>query len=254
MGAWGYGLFQSDHDFDFLSELGHEMGLTKLEDDMRDVTKANGKGDEDINIFLSIYGGGSHPDIMVASASHGVHDPRPVLRLRSSRCLRPMTLGCHPPQRYIDMLKVVYTEGGLMPEACNQIRKTLSGPNGSQQGEPYDFECKRFVETANSEDDDADDQPICCRYKMMNVPGPGGIFNLGMGNSASSVVMKELRSKLHQPDVCAKCSAGHAHHGAVLLQCARCKDRKCCSPDCQKKHWVIHKMVCRSEKLGVLSA
>lgn len=33
MGAWGYGLFQSDHDLDALSFLDDELGLTKLQED-----------------------------------------------------------------------------------------------------------------------------------------------------------------------------------------------------------------------------
>ena len=31
MGAWGYGLFQSDHDFDIISDLSYEVGLDKLQ-------------------------------------------------------------------------------------------------------------------------------------------------------------------------------------------------------------------------------
>ena len=31
-GAWGYGIFESDHDQDIVSDLSHEAGLDELEE------------------------------------------------------------------------------------------------------------------------------------------------------------------------------------------------------------------------------
>jgi hypothetical protein len=64
-----------------------------------------------------------------------------------------MTLGCHLPESYLAMLKKVYTEGGLMPDALNQMKQALFGPNGyANDGTPYDFESKTLIEIANSMD------------------------------------------------------------------------------------------------------
>ncbi|KAJ4340756.1 hypothetical protein N0V95_007430 [Ascochyta clinopodiicola] len=275
MGAWGYGLFQSDNDFDTLSELGHEMGLTKLEEDIQAAAKASGKSDEEVGrIYLSIHGGGSHPDIVrehldsgilvnfiktkeakMLSIPDGTQDQQLEYMFRDpcyayvllGACA--MTLGCHLPDSYIAMLKIVYTEGGLMPDALKQMRKALFGPDGYTNGELYDFESKSLLETADAMDDDLDSKPSGLGFKLMNVMSPGGIFNTGMGNSTDSVVMKELRNKLHNPEACAECSARHGQDGSTLLQCARCKDRRYCSSVCQKKHWKIHKKLCNPVKV-----
>lgn len=269
------GLFQSDNDFDTLSELGHEMGLTKLEEEIQAAAKAVGK--DDGQIYLSIYGGGSHPDVVrkhldssvlvdfikvkeakMLSVPNGTRDQQLEYMFRDpcysyvliGACA--MTLGCVLPESYIAMLKIVYTEGGLMPDALKQMRKALFGPDGYKNGEPYDFQSKNLIETANSMNDDADSKPNGLGYTGMNVMSPGGIFNTGMGNSTDSLIMKELRNKLHTPDQCAACSSRDGY-GIALLQCAKCKGRRYCSTECQKKHWKIHKKVCQSEKLGLLS-
>lgn len=48
------------------------------------------------------------------------------------------------------MLKKVYIEGGLMPDAQRQMRRALFGPGGYKNGKPYDFRSKTLLETANS--------------------------------------------------------------------------------------------------------
>lgn len=250
------------------------MGLTKLEEEMQAAAKASGKSEKEVdNIYLSIYGGGSHPDVVrkhldsgvlanlikakeakMLSIPNGSHDQQLEYLFRDpcygyvllGACA--MTLGCTLPDSYIDMLKIVYTEGGLMPEALKQMHKALFGPDGYKNGAPYDFESKDLVETANAMVDDSDDKSNGLGYKMLNVMSPGGIFNTGMGNSTDSIIMKELRSKLHNPDACAECSARHGQDGTELLQCSRCKDRKYCSSACQKKHWKIHKKLCKPAK------
>ncbi|KAJ8110692.1 hypothetical protein OPT61_g6526 [Boeremia exigua] len=277
MGAWGYGLFQSDHDYDTLSELGHEMGLTKLEEELQAAAKAAGKSKGEVNdIELSIYGGGSHPDIVRKHLDSGVLVD--LIKVKEAKLLSipsgspdqeleyalrdpsygyvllgacAMTLGCQLPEPYIAMLKVVYTEGGLMPDALKQMRKALFGSGGYNNGEPYDFKSKNLIETANSREP-SERKVNALGFVPMNVLSPGGFFNTGMGNSTDSAVMKELRNKLHSPGTCAGCSALCGQGGAALLQCVRCKDRRYCSVQCQKKHWKIHKKLCQAGKLGLM--
>ncbi|KAJ4309525.1 hypothetical protein N0V94_008890 [Neodidymelliopsis sp. IMI 364377] len=277
MGAWGYGLFQSDNDFDTLSELGDEMGLTKLEEEMCAAAKAAGKTAKEVDsIYLSIYGGGSHPDVVRKHLDSGVLAN--FVKVKEAKMLSipdgtqnqqleymfrdpcytyvllgacAMTLGCQLPDAYLTMLKVVYTEGGLMPDAVKQMHKALFGPNGFKSGEPYDFESKSLIEQANAmdeEEEDSDDDSNGRGFKLMNVMSLGGIFNTGMSNSTNSVIMRELRNKLHTPDTCAGCSARHVSDGSALMQCGRCKDRKYCSFECQKTHWKIHKKLCMPVK------
>lgn len=95
---------------------------------------------------------------------------------------------------------------------------------------------------------DSDRKPNKSGFVGMNVMSPGGIFNTGMGNSASSAVVKELRNKHNNPDTCAGCGANSADCGKALLLCLRCKDQKHCSVGCQKKSWKVHKKLCEPAK------
>jgi hypothetical protein len=253
------------------------MGLTKLEEEMCAAAKAAGKTDKEVDsIYLSIYSGGSHPDVVRKHLDSGILAD--FIKVKEAKMLSipdgtqnqkleymfrdpcytyvllgacAMTLGCHLPDAYLTMLKVVYTEGGLMPDALKQMHKALFGPNGFKNGEPYDFESKSLIEQANAmgeEEENSDGDSNGRGFKLMNVMSPGGIFNTGMGNSTDSIIMKELRNKLHTPDTCAGCSARRGSDGSALMQCGRCKDRKYCSSECQKKHWKIHKKLCMPVK------
>ncbi len=101
--------------------------------------------------------------------------------------------------------------------------------------------------------DDSDDESSGRGFKPMDVMGPAVIFNVGTSNTINSTVLKELRNKLHNPDVCAECSTRHGQGGGALLQCSSCQDRKYCSVECQKKHWKLHKKLCQAGKLDLLS-
>ncbi|EAT78155.1 MYND-type zinc finger protein samB [Parastagonospora nodorum] len=267
MGAWGYGLFQSDHDFDIISELNHDAGLNQMEDEAQALAKASGKDDKEIGqIYYTIDGKGcSDPDLVRKHLDSGVlnyliaereakmlavptkeqeldhylQDPCYVYVLLGA-CA--MTLGSQLPASYVSLLKKVYTEGGLMPDALKQMKKALHGPNGYKNGEPYDFHSKDLVETANADSDNR--KPNGLGFIGMNVPSPGGLFNTGMGNSFTSAIIKELREKQQNPHACATCGVIAGSGGEKLLMCAKCKDRKYCSVKCQKHHWSIHKKLC----------
>jgi hypothetical protein len=154
-----------------------------------------------------------------------------------------MTLGCQLPDPYMAMLKKVYTEGGLMPDALKQMRKALFGPEGYKNGVLYDFESKGLLETANSMDD-VPQSKQSRGYIGMNVMSPGGFSNTGMGDSSTSVVIQELRAKHDKPNACGGCGKERTADGESLLRCARCKDRNYCGVACQKQHWKVHKKVC----------
>jgi hypothetical protein len=262
------GLFQSDHDFDIIDDLNHEAGLSKLMEEAQSFAKTAGEDEKDIDdIHYSIYAHYcSNPDLVRKHLDSGLlvkmiakkeatmlampakerelefalQDPCYVYVLLGA-CA--MTLGCQLPERYIAMLKKVYTKGGLMPDALKQMKKALADPNGYRNGEPYDFESKSLVETANS-DDREDEKPSTFGFFSMNVPSPGGLFDTGMGSSSASAIIKDLRNKPNKPNVCAGCGTDSAKGGQTLLVCSRCKDRKYCSLECQKLHWKVHKKLC----------
>lgn len=144
------GLFQSDSDLDAVSELGYEMGLSELEEQMKATAKASGKSDEEIDsIYLSIYGG-SHAEIVREHLDSGVlasfvdvkwakmmtiaEDSRDyVAEYRfCGSCYEyvllgacAMSLGCRLPESFLDTLKIVYTEFSNKLEALEQMRKAL---------------------------------------------------------------------------------------------------------------------------------
>lgn len=44
--------------------------------------------------------------------------------------------------------------------------------------------------------------------------------------------------------VCGNCGAETKADGSALLTCGKCKERRYCSADCQKKEWSDHKKAC----------
>jgi hypothetical protein len=253
------GLFQSDHDFDIVDELASEAGVSQLQKEAQAKLKAEGRDKEADDIYYSINSYAcSDPKLVRKHLDSGVlakliadkeaklltipekhewHDPCYIYVLLG---VCAMTLGCQLPESYISMLKKVYREGGLMPVALKQMKKALFGPDGFENGVPYDFEVKSFEQMAM----ETDRKPGSSGIISMNVIGPGGIFNTGMGDSTTSKIIKELRDKHNNPDLCGGCGLKAGEEGTVLMRCGQCKDRKYCSSDCQKKSWKVHKKVC----------
>lgn len=130
-----------------------------------------------------------------------------------------------------------------MPAALKQMKKALFGPDGYKNGIPYDFNSKGLVEAM---DEFEDPTPNAQGYAMVNVIGPGGFFNTGMRDSTTSEVVKELHAKHNKPNECGACGSKTGQDGQALRNCSRCKDRRYCSRECQKKHWKLHKKVCEA--------
>jgi hypothetical protein len=86
-------------------------------------------------------------------------------------------------------------------------------PNAYVNGTPYDFESKDLLQTANANSELEDRKPNKLGVFDMKVMSPGGLFNTGMCNSSSSVVIKELRNTHNNPDACAGCGADSSDGG-----------------------------------------
>jgi len=269
------GLFQSDQDFDNLSDMGHCAGLSELEEEAKAVLRAQGKTEEeaDYAVHYSIHAGCcSDKEVvrkwldsgnlvkMIAEREAKILAPltgsllEQCEHLFSDPCYMyvmlgacAMTHGCQLPASFLVMLKKVYTEGGLKPDAQRQMHKALFGPNGFKNGVPYDFESKSLLEVANSEPGEPDNG---LGYRGLNVPDPL-LFGPSRMNCSSSLVVKELRSQALKPDECGGCGVDHRPKGKNLLTCSKCMKRMYCSTACQKKHWKIHKKVCEPAEVSL---
>ncbi|KAF2213895.1 hypothetical protein CERZMDRAFT_95923 [Cercospora zeae-maydis SCOH1-5] len=55
---------------------------------------------------------------------------------------------------------------------------------------------------------------------------------------------EDAKAPKHGDEVCGNCGAETRADGSPLLTCGKCKKRRYCSTDCQKKEWKSHKKVC----------
>ena len=143
-------------------------------------------------------------------------------------------------------INIVLTSAGvgLMAESIEQMDEALNGPNGYKDGNMYEFE---YPEVEREEP-----KPTPGGFTLLNVPGPGGLFDYAPKGSKQGLA--ELKNSLaagnHLVDVCGGCGAKAGKDGALLLLCAKCKKRKYCSRECQAKNWKLHKKMCEAPKGG----
>jgi hypothetical protein len=172
-------LSQSDHDFDLVSDLNHKAVLTTLEREAQTAALAAGKEGQDVDcIYYTIYGGSCSDPVWIRQhRDSGVLNTL-IAEKETKMITTPTTdqeLEFHIrdqlPDLYIAMLKKVYTEGGLMPDAPKQIKKALFGPDGYTNGTPYDLESKDLLQIANYMNH-KDQQPNRMGVFGMNVMGP----------------------------------------------------------------------------------
>lgn len=176
-----------------------------------------------------------------------------------------MSLGCSLPTDFFEHLRATYahsTRVGLMRDAASQMSKALFGPGGYTNGIPYDFGNKGFDATVAS-----GGPPLADRYfeSMLNVPSPSGVLPqellaqaLVMGKCPGFKVteqylrekfeMSKGEKKAYGDDQCGWCGVKEGPEGKVLMQCVRCKGRRYCGKDCQKKDWPEHKAGCKAQQ------
>ncbi|KAF2683225.1 hypothetical protein K458DRAFT_443397 [Lentithecium fluviatile CBS 122367] len=202
MGAWGY-----NHNFDLAGDLANEMGFYDMEQGAQVKAKAKAESDDkaEERIHYSIF-------------APMCFDAKLVRERLDSGVLVDLL-----PASYLSMLKKVYTEGGLMPDALKQMRKALIGPGRYQNGVPYDFKSKGLLETANAK---VDPEPNKSGFQLMNVMSPAGLFSTVVGDSSTLAVIKELRDKHNNPGACGGCGVKNGIGDKALVQCSRCRDRR----------------------------
>lgn len=210
MGAWGYGLFQSDHDYDIVSDLTYEVGLDKLQSDAE--ARAGIADGERSDFYYTLYcpsdvkvvreyletpnATGTSPlakaltkwQAKASGPRTGMDYPdpgyifvllgacmefvHPVIVRAKLIVLGAMTLGCNLSADTLAAMTATFTECGLMPDALVQMENALVGPL-AYQGEPYFFDSPGLVETANRSSGGVVGPG---GYVGMNVASPGGLF------------------------------------------------------------------------------
>lgn len=164
------GLFQGDQDLDNVCDLEVECGLYQLQKEAVAQAEAEGNKDAEMEIYYSMVGGGSHPEIVRNYLDSGPldefiksHEDKILADLPPGRynfspsyfCVLiaacAMTLGCRLPASFLSLLRKVHPEAELLPGGFLQMQKALFGPDPYQNGVPYDFASKNLLETANSD-------------------------------------------------------------------------------------------------------
>lgn len=174
-----------------------------------------------------------------------------------------MTLGCNLPVEFFQHLRASYahrTRVGLMRDAITQMSKALFGPNGYSNGKPYNFGRKGLDATVNT-----GGPALADRYfpTMPNVPSPSGILpqellaqacvtgNFGNHEVTGQYLMKKFETSRgeeanYDENECGGCGVKNGMKGKKLVLCARCKGRRYCGKECQKKDWPKHQVVCQT--------
>ena len=161
-----------------------------------------------------------------------------------------MTLGCTLPPVVKETLKTLVKSKNpnafRNPYARSQMEKAVSS---YIDGTPYNFGNKSMYESQigsfmvggkTSLENVGNQKVVKLTSNGMTVPqiiGPPTDEEIGV-------------PPIHPYDVCAACGTdtGKENDGK-LLRCGKCRERKYCSPACQKKHWKLHKPICSREKV-----
>lgn len=276
MGAWGFNFFESDHDFDTVSDLSHAAGLDALEAKAKERARQKQAGSENGNAtkpagptatdedddypLLSIYAGACADvelvrDHLDGGALRKLIDETKAKMEKSDEDDKyadlgrafatyefvllgacAMTLGCKIPDDFKELLIEKYRSTELQRDSLHGMQLALGDGPERYKGTPYDFGSKGLIETANSRDP-AEDINSNMPYIGLNVPAPFGLFS-----SPKGVPLKE-----YPVGVCGGCGAKDRLDGEPLLSCGKCKTKKYCGKVCQQAHFKQHKRVCKPQ-------
>jgi len=148
------------------------------------------------------------------------------------------------------------------PAMVPNLQQTFATPANSKNKVYFmwDFVLRTFQHLAAQVDPrDPSSSPMfqdvsgrALQAKMLTIDETGQLnkMNASVGYSDDGGVeftdeIKVLANQLDRfPDGCAACGRDKRDDDKPLLMCARCKEEKYCSTDCQKKRWKKHKREC----------
>jgi len=279
MGAWGLGLFESDHDFDQISYMCRDAGLEALEGKAKkryqrehpiQAARDKKKGIDDTPL-LTIYAKDSYAvDLVRKHLDSGallklIEQKKTSMndktdKLAASYALYDfvllgacaMTLGCKLPGDYRAQLAAKYRKSGLMRDAVVQMQMALSdGHKGYKDGKPYDFKAKTVQDAANLADAEEEEREKSEKRGFFGFTLPR-LFNFPtlinvpapFGLWQPWGTGAEARTPEYEGDVCGGCGSEGRADGKPLLVCGGCKAKKYCGKVCQAGHYKQHKPFC----------
>lgn len=270
-GHQGTGILQTGREYDIVNALDEELGLRELR------AKVNGKAGitEDstpnrFSINAEFCYGSRSIEIMRKYLDSGVLEDYLHQRFfKTDRCLTggdaqtvatigacAISLGSQLPEKlahhlelmmqpaYARHMKEKNPNGAMTTRARLQLKEALSA---YRPGTRYSYSNKTFLEASMS--------------RMLPIKGAkvDRVFEAG---SSKIIVMKlpngqtlpqvigppsdeEVgQTPIHPNHVCGGCGEAQGEKGGELQVCSRCRDRKFCSRECQKKAWKTHKIIC----------
>ncbi|SMR48205.1 unnamed protein product [Zymoseptoria tritici ST99CH_1A5] len=282
MGAWGLGLFDSDHDLDLIGDIGDDAELKLLEPKIRERLEtthsahveshqAAGKEDgplkchcveqmefiypslrpyENKDLVRQHLEGPGSADGSKSRATSLVEKYRS--ELKSGNDIR---VAWGPGYKLI-LLGVCYMQLGMvLPAGLRDTMRRIYRVVGLMRDalkqvehavrDYVDGEEYRLEQYETTEADKMYPGSI-----MMNVPSAGGLFGPDAFKPRTKEGDARKKRELQQLDipdedkVCEACGAEKREDGATLLACGRCKQVKYCGKVCQKARFKAHKVVC----------
>lgn len=281
MGAWGYGLFQSDYDLDEAAKLSDEIGLYKLgdidpveHDIIQTLVHMIGKNNEKSYVGMRMNMSYSEGIYCLYRQRCGSREDADVVReyLDSSDALNKLI------ERWMPKAHSTTEQGETTPPgytlvilgACamthgcklsksflDKLREVFLGVGLMRDAlmqvhvalnEPHGYKNDGTPYDFGSKGlyETADSMPP--GPGPVNVPGHAG-FPMGHNTNA---VEKRIRARLQEihevktTAVCGGCASAQSKDG-YFQTCAKCKKRKYCSKKCQKQEWDMHKQICGKE-------
>lgn len=277
MGAAGLGLFDSDHDFDSISDLDVEAGFPKLATELRakdsanrpqeDETKSTEKAasindaDDDYDYRFSLHGSSQlTKDEFLAVRKHlesGVLDRMINARLEKIKvgdlgiyghpgyelvllAVCAMEYGCKLSEPFLDHLRRNIRSVGLMRDAVTQVDIALNDPEKcyKNDGTPYELQ---YIEGLGEADTL---YPGGTTYKLLNTAAPFGLFR------ATGTAAVQPNTRVFAAHLCGGCGARKKEGGGDLMRCGKCRAMLYCCVACQKSDWKRHKAVCTADNVS----
>lgn len=261
MGAWGYGLFEGDHDWQLIEELDEQVGILELIKKAEAKLEAEGKSKTDARggpvIMYTMFGDlcndiplvREHLETtgalqkLIDKLTTKFHASKSMLALDSFDiwygaeyklvilAALAMSSGCKLPPDFKKLVGKLYPYVGLMSKGLKQMKEALEQ---YREGTPYELGSHLSPIEAHEE-------------RVANGTWDGGRMMNVWGVATMCGNPPEPES--HPGDACGCCgSKGDEEH--PLSVCGKCHKRKYCDADCQKIHWNMHKKRCKKNRVG----